>query len=321
MDAVGRLAGGVAHDFNNMLSVILGNLEIAMIDIPEDSQLRKRIDTVLDAANRSADLTRQLLAFARKQTITPKLIDLNNTVKGILKMLRRLIREDIDISWIPDNNLEKLVMDPSQVDQLLANLCINAQDAISGTGKITIETQSVFFDETCCAENDDFNPGRYIMLAVSDNGCGMDKKTLISIFEPFFTTKPTGKGVGLGLSTVYGIVKQNNGFIKVYSEPGYGTTFRLYLPLKTRSVAWHTETAKAPSSGGGLETILIVEDEPNILEVTKTMLRRLGYTVFAAATPEEAIGMAGEKTAKINLLISDVVMPGMNCRDLASSLL
>lgn len=159
------------------------------------------------------------------------------------------------------------------------------------------------------------------MLAVSDNGCGMDKKTLISIFEPFFTTKPAGKGVGLRLSTVYGIVKQNNGFIKVYSEPGYGTTFRLYLPLKTMSVPGHTETAKAPSSGGGLETILIVEDEPTILEVTKTMLRRLGYTIFAAATPEEAIDMAGEKNAKINLLISDVVMPGMNCRDLASSLL
>ena len=231
MESVGRLAGGVAHDFNNMLSVIIGNTEMAM----EGSQdpltpFTSTLQDILNAGTRSADLTRQLLAFARKQTVSPKVLDLNDTVSGMLKMLRRLIGEDIDLGWHPGHNLWKVKIDPSQVDQILANLTVNARDAIEKTGRITIETSNTICDEAYCADRPECIPGDYVVLAVSDNGCGMDKETLANIFEPFFTTKKEGQGTGLGLATVYGIVKQNNGFINVYSEPGQGTTFRIYLP-------------------------------------------------------------------------------------------
>jgi two-component system, cell cycle sensor histidine kinase and response regulator CckA len=239
----------------------------------------------------------------------------------MLKMLRRLIGEDIDLIWLPGKNIRAVKMDPSQIDQILANLCLNARDAIEDVGKITIETDTKAFDLAYCAGHPGFEPGDFVLLAVSDNGMGMDRRTLDNMFEPFFTTKTAGKGTGLGLATVYGIVKQNKGFINVYSEPGHGTSFRIYLP-------WHdivTEqvSKKEPEvepDAHGTETILLVEDETAILELTTTLLERLGYTVLPADTPDKAIFLAREHTGRIHLLITDVVMPGMNGRDLAQTL-
>ena len=230
LDAVGQLAGGVAHDFNNMLMGIMGYAELCLQQIGEDHKIGGWIKEILKASHRSADIVRQLLAFSRKQTIAPKILDLNDTVANMLKMLRRLIGEDIDLLWQPSADLCSVKMDPGQVDQILANLCVNARDAIGGVGKVTIETANVTLDAEYCATHTEVDPGEFLMLAVSDNGCGMDKKTMANIFEPFFTTKAEGYGTGLGLATVYGIVKQNNGSINVYSEPGEGTTFRIYFP-------------------------------------------------------------------------------------------
>jgi two-component system, cell cycle sensor histidine kinase and response regulator CckA len=322
MESVGRLAGGVAHDFNNMLSVILGHTELAMEKMPPEQPLYSDLEEIRQAAARSADLTRQLLAYARKQTVAPKVIDLNETVEGMLKMLRRLIGEDIDLAWFPGTKPGPVNMDPSQLDQILVNLCVNARDAIGDTGKITIETKAALFDEAYCALHAGFIPGDYVQLTVSDNGHGMDKMTLGKLFEPFFTTKEIGKGTGLGLATVYGIVKQNNGFINVYSEPGKGTTFHIYLPRHHRNVELAPrDSYRKPVSTDGHETILLVEDEPAILKMALTMLKRQGYNVLAAATPGEAIRIAGEHPGEIHLLMTDVVMPEMNGRDLAKKLL
>ncbi|MBU2552512.1 MAG: PAS domain S-box protein, partial [Proteobacteria bacterium] len=230
MESVGRLAGGVAHDFNNMLSVIIGNAELALSKIKPGDPILDNIQEIFKAGKRSADLTRQLLAFARKQTISPIMLDLNKTVEGMLKLLRRLLGEDIDILWKPCSNPWAVKMDPAQIDQIMANLCVNARDAIAGVGKVTIETTNITFDTRYCAKHADSIPGDYVLLAVSDDGIGMDQATMDKIFEPFFTTKKEGKGTGLGLAMVFGIVKQNNGFINIYSEPGQGTTFKIYLP-------------------------------------------------------------------------------------------
>ena len=322
MESVGRLAGGVAHDFNNMLGVILGHTEMALEKVDPTQPLFDDLQEIRKAAERSGELTRQLLTFARKQIIAPRVIDLNETVEGMLKMLRRLIGEDIDLSWLPGNNLAPVKVDPSQIDQILVNLCVNARDAIDDVGKVTIETESVTFDETYCADNTGFVPGEYVLLAVSDNGCGMDSETLGHLFEPFFTTKKIGKGTGLGLATVYGAVKQNNGFIKVYSEPGQGTTFKVYLPRHAaRPSSFMPTQGPGQPAERGHETILLVEDEPSILKMTAIMLERQGYTVVPASTPGEAIRLAQEYLGRIDLLITDVVMPEMNGRDLASNLL
>jgi len=230
MEAVGRLAGGVAHDFNNMLQVILGHTEIALEQADRSRRLFADLTEIQKAAKRSAGLTRQLLAFARKQKIEPEILDLNDAVSGMLKMLRRLIGEDIHLAWMPGIDLRPVEIDPSQVDQIFANLCLNARDAITGAGKVTLETGNVTIDAAYCAGHAEAVPGEYVFLSVSDNGRGMDKETLAHIFEPFFTTKEIGEGTGLGLATVYGIVKQNGGFIYAYSEPGIGTTFKIYLP-------------------------------------------------------------------------------------------
>ncbi|MFH0998040.1 MAG: ATP-binding protein, partial [Pseudomonadota bacterium] len=267
------------------------------------------------AAERSADLTRQLLAFARRQTAVPKVLDLNDIVTGMLKILRRLIGEDIDLIWKPGATLWPVKIDPAQLDQILANLCVNSRDAIAGVGKVTIETQNNTFDDTYCANHPGFVPGDYVMLAVSDDGCGMDKETLANLFEPFFTTKTVGKGTGLGLSTIYGIVKQNNGFINVYSEPGQGTTFKVYFP-QTRETAKARGAPVAGTIARGTETVLLVEDEEAILSLGKAMLERFGYTVLAARTPEEAIAMTEQQEGPIHLLVTDVVMPGMNGKEL-----
>ena len=323
MESVGRLAGGVAHDFNNMLAVILGYTEIAMDEVDPSNPIHAHLKEIGKAAKRSADLTRQLLAFARKQTIAPEVLDLNDTVEGMLKMLQRLIGEDIQLAWLPGANLWPIKIDPSQVDQMLANLCVNARDAIAGVGKITIETGNVLFDEAYCADHVGVVPGSYVLLAVSDNGCGMDKEILGKLFEPFFTTKEMGKGTGLGLATIYGIVKQNKGFINVYSEPHQGTTFRIYLLRHAGKEDEQARTEEKPQEQimRGGETILVVEDDPEIMNLSKRMLERQGYEVLTAGTPGKALRLAEEHAGDIHLLMTDVIMPEMNGRDLAEKML
>lgn len=320
MEAVGLLAGGVAHDYNNMLNVILGYTELALNKVDPAQPLHADLEEIYKAAIRSTDITRQLLAFARKQTIIPVVLDLNQNVESMLKMLRRLIGEGINLAWLPEVGLYPVNMDPVQVGQILANLCVNARDAIADVGKVTIETGNAVFDETYCAQHAGFVAGEYVLLAVSDDGCGMDKETLDQIFKPFFTSKGVGQGTGLGLSTVYGIVKQNNGFINVYSETGKGTTFRIYLPRYAgQAVDTQRErAAEIPLSRG--ETVLVVEDEPANLTMAKIMLKELGYRVLAAGTPGEAIDLAEKHSSEIHLLITDVVMPEMNGWDLAERL-
>jgi CheY-like chemotaxis protein len=303
-----------------MLSVILGHTEMALEQTGPGQPLFDDLQEIRQAAERSADLTRQLLTFARKQTVAPKIIDLNETVEGMLKMLRRLIGEDIDLTWLPGKNLAPVKMDPSQLNQILANLCVNAKDAIAGVGKLTIETGRVRFDEAYCADHAGFVPGEFILLAVSDNGCGMDSKTVSHLFEPFFTTKASVQGTGLGLASVYGAIRQNNGFIKVYSEPGQGTTFRIYLPRYQAGISLQADKPTPEPTASEGETILLVEDEPAILRMTRIMLERHGYVVIAAATPGEAIRLAHEHSGAIDLLMTDVVMPEMNGRDLAKNL-
>jgi PAS domain S-box-containing protein len=320
MEAVGQLAGGVAHDFNNMLGVILGHTELALLRLEQEDPLRSRLEDIQQAALRSADLTRQLLAFARKQTIAPKVLDLNSTIEGMQKLLRRLIGEDIDLLWKPGRETWPVRMDPSQIDQILVNLCVNSRDAITGCGKVIIETGNASFDEDYCVHHAGFVVGDYVLLSVSDDGVGMNAETVSHIFEPFFTTKALGKGTGLGLATVYGIVKQNHGFINVYSEPGQGTTFKIYLPEHRKLSSGVVEDVADQLCWLGNETILLVEDEPAFLELTTLMLSRLGYTVAAVATPGEAIRLANEHREWIDLLMTDVVMPEMNGRDLAENL-
>jgi len=320
MESVGRLAGGVAHDFNNMLSVILGVADFVEEQLEADSPMRGDMQEIKKAAQRSVELTRQLLAFARKQTVSPKVLNINATVEGLLKMLRRLIGEDIALVWVPAAGLWSVRIDPAQVDQILANLCVNARDAINGTGKLTIETANMVFDGDYCADHLEFVPGEYVMLAVSDDGCGMDKDTLAKIFEPFFTTKGMGVGTGLGLSTVYGIVRQNNGFINVYSEPGQGTTLKVYLPRHGGQALPELTDSQAAAIDGSGRTILLVEDETALLQLNQRMLISLGYSVLAAATPNEAIQLAREGQGQIDLLLTDVVMPEMNGRELAAKL-
>lgn len=322
MESIGRLAGGVAHDFNNKLGVILGYAELAINKAEPDSQISEHLKQISIAAQRSAEITRQLLAFARKQTILPKMLNLNETIYGMIKMLHRLIGENIELAWLPGKDLWLVTMDPAQIDQILVNLCVNSKDAISCVGKITIETNNIHFSEKDCSANKDITSGNFVQLSVSDTGCGMGKETISNLFEPFYTTKEIGKGTGLGLATVYGIVKQNNGFINVYSEPGKGTTFRIYFPAHKGQETLPTDdlTQDIPMPLGN-EKILLVEDEPSLLKMSATMLEMLGYTVFTADTPAKAIQIAGEHGNDIQLLITDVIMPEMNGKELSKMLL
>ncbi len=320
MESVGRLAGGVAHDFNNMLMVILGRTEMALSRVEPTQPLYADLEEIHKAAQHSADLTRQLLTFARKQIITPRVLDLNETVAGMLKMLQRLIGEDIDLVWKPAARLWPALMDPTQIDQILANLAVNARDAIAGVGTLTIETENAVLDAAYCALNAGAVPGDYVVLAVSDTGIGMDREIIEHLFEPFFTTKGMAQGTGLGLATIYGIVKQNNGYISVYSEPGYGTVFKIYLPRHLTEEAQLQSGSPATEITGGSETILLVEDEPAILELTRLMLKEFGYRVLIAGAPDEALRLAEAYAGEIHLLMTDVVMPGMNGRDLADRL-
>jgi len=320
MESVGRLAGGVAHDYNNALSVIMGYAELAMADIDPTGSLHDDLNQILMASKRATNITKQLLAFARKQTIAPMVLDLNKNMENMLKMLKRLIGEDIDLAWLPAKDLWSVKIDPTQIDQILANLCVNARDAIKGVGKITIETEKKVLDKSYCQDHAEFVPGKFVLLIISDNGCGMDKKIQANIFEPFFTTKDVDKGTGLGLSTVYGIVKQNKGFINVYSEPGKGTAVKIYLPMhEGKAVDLQKKSMPRIPQGGG-ETILLVEDSLPILKLAKKILENLGYKVLDADTPKKAIELAKEHIGGIQLLVSDVIMPEMNGLELANNL-
>ena len=321
MESIGRLAGGIAHDFNNMLSLIMGNAELALRKLPKEHVACSHLRQIHDATQRSAELTRQLLGFARRQTISPKLVDINQIIEKMLGMLARLLGENIDLAWYPQPLSGKVLLDPSQVDQLLVNLCVNARDAITSTGKVTIETRDIEFDADYCALHPEFQPGDYTMVAVSDDGCGMDMHTRKHIFEPYFTTKDIGKGTGLGLSTVYGIVKQNGGFINVYSELGQGSCFKIYLRRQISPEPSPVEASTLPPRTlNGDETILLVEDEQKVLDLEQEILESFGYRVLAANSPHEALVLAEKTSRQIDLLITDVVMPQMNGKELADRL-
>ncbi len=317
METVGTLAGGIAHDFNNMLSVIIGYSELALKKGGDEHSLRDELQEILAAARRSAEITRQLLGFARKQTISPQVLSLNDTVEGMLKMLRRLLGENIDLAWCPKKDIWPVYMDPNQIDQILVNLCVNARDAISDVGKITIETGMKTFDRAYCLEHAGFSPGDFVMLAVSDDGIGMDKRTMERIFDPFFTTKKVGQGTGLGLATIYGIVKQNEGFINVYSEPGKGTTFRIYFAGYAGELIQQFKHVQEGIPDGQGELVLVVEDEASTRKIIERMLRDLGYRVLTAKSPSEAMQLARVKGPDISLLLTDVILPEMNGRELA----
>ena len=319
MESVGRLAGGVAHDFNNALGVVLCRAELALKGLEPGDPLGRNLEAIREAALRSAHLTRQLLAFARKQAIEPRVLDLNEAAAGTLKMLRHLIGENINISWTPGVGLQPVKMDPVQVDQILANLLVNARDAIAGVGQIRVETRNVVLNQPR-ASRWGCVPGDYLLLSVADNGCGMEKDVLPQVFEPFFTTKPVGQGTGLGLATVYGIVKQNAGYIEVASAPGEGTTFELYLPSFAGQASEGDRATGAVEPAVRGETVLLVEDTPAMLAVEAEMLAELGYTVLSAGRPSQALALALAHPGTIHLLMTDVVMPEMNGRDLAERL-
>ncbi len=321
MESVGRLAGGVAHDFNNMLGVILGHSELAMEQLDPHHPVLANLLEIRNAANRSASITQQLLAFARRQVITPLFLDPNRSVEGILDILRRLVGEDVTLDWLPSSDLGTIEIDPSQLDQVLVNLCANARDAIAGSGQVTIETGAVSLDSSFCASHEGWVPGDYVLLSVSDNGTGMSEEALEHLFEPFFTTKESGKGTGLGLATVYGIVHQNGGFIDVLSKRGLGTTVRIYLPRCTNEPAEESRKPASHTSKGGGETLLLVEDEPSVLRLSERILANLDYKILAAQTPKEALRAAEQHPGEISLLVSDVIMPEMNGPELAKHLL
>ncbi|MBI5446474.1 MAG: response regulator [Deltaproteobacteria bacterium] len=315
MEAVGRLAGGVAHDFNNMLTVILGSVELALARLNPGDPAHRHLQQIKRAGEHSAELTRQLLAFSRKQIRQPMVLQLHHLIADQKKMLDRLIGEDVKIDLLPSEELWDVQIDPSQFHQIVANLAVNARDAIRGVGTVTIGTDNVTLGTTYSRRKPYVKPGEYVRLTFRDTGEGMDAATLEKIFEPFFTTKGRGIGTGLGLSTVYGIVNQNDGIIDVFSQPGVGTEFHLYFP---RFQGQATKPAEAPGgpSGRGSETILVVEDEEQILEVVETMLERFGYTILAAARPEEACLLCEKSDRDIHLLLTDVVMPGMSGKEL-----
>jgi PAS domain S-box-containing protein len=319
LEAIGQLAGGVAHDFNNMLAVILMRSELALQKLEPSSPLHRHLTEIHKTAQRSAELTRQLLGFARKQIVMPRVLDLNAEIAASLSMVRSLVGEAITVEWLPQANLWPVRMDPSQLNQILVNLCVNARDAIDGIGKIVIRTENSVLDALFADPPFDFSPGEYVLLTISDDGCGMSREVLAHLFEPFFTTKELGKGTGLGLATVYGIVRQNQGYIQVYSEVGVGTTFKIYFPRYSEAPLSTEAPSDVVPQGAG-EVILLVEDEPAVLEMAAESLRRLGYAVLTAATPSEALNVAATHPHPIDLLITDVVMPEMNGRQLAAEI-
>ncbi len=320
MEAVGRLAGGVAHDFNNALGVITGYSELLQFKLTHDETLHRQAGEIFKAGQKAASLTRQLLAFSRKQTMRPQVLNLNTVVREVDKMLRRLIGENIDLVHVGASDLAMVMADPGQMEQVLMNLSVNAHDAMPMGGKLRIETTNVVLDEAFANRYKYVKPGRYVMLSVTDTGCGMGEKTQSHIFEPFFTTKEIGKGTGLGLSTVYGIVKQSRGYIWVDSAPGEGARFRIYLPATSdvsESPSAEQNTVSIPL---GSETVLLVEDEPALRELACSSLRSGGYTVLEAANAESAVAIAKQHDGRIHLLLTDVILPGVSGKELAETL-
>jgi two-component system cell cycle sensor histidine kinase/response regulator CckA len=320
MEAIGLLAGGIAHDFNNLLTAINGFAELLQFQLPADSPQQELVEKILKGGQRAADLIRQLLAFSRKQIIEPKTLNLNTTLEEFKKMLGRFIGEHIQLETVLAPELWFVEADPSQIEQVFLNLAVNARDAMPDGGQLTIETANVVLDPDETAKGLELDPGEYVMVAISDTGIGMSEEVQARIFEPFFTTKEMGKGTGLGLATVYGIVKQNNGSIWVYSEEGQGTTFKVYLPRVAEAVDSLPQQGWTRALPRGNETILLVEDEPEICELVAEMFRIQGYQVLEANDGFEALRLAKELDGTLNLLVTDVIMPGMNGKELASKL-
>ena len=320
MEAIGRLAGGIAHDFNNLLTIIKGYTELALMRSHVSTELRTDIERIEDASERATSLVRQLLAFSRRQVLQPKLIDLNSIVLGLHKLLRRLMDEDVEMLTIPGKDLGTIKADPAQIEQVIMNLVVNARDAMPDGGRLTVETANVDLDAAYAREQVSMLPGRYVMLTVSDTGVGMTPEEVAHIFEPFYTTKESGRGTGLGLSTVYGIVKQSGGYIWVYSEPEHGSSFKVYLPR----IDGTAETLPVKKTHGehrkGTETILLVEDEPQVRELTRTVLANRGYSVVVTETPDDAERLCEQNGTEIQLLLTDVIMPGISGRELARRL-
>ena len=318
MEAIGRLAGGVAHDFNNIITVINNLAQLSLMTLKQADPLRKDLEEIKKAGDRAASLTSQLLAFSRKQVLQPRVLDLNGVIIDMNSMIKHLIGEDIEIKTILTPELGRIKADQGQIEQVIMNLVINARDAMPGGGKITIETASIHLDEAyACEHGVELKPGPHVMLGISDTGIGMDKKTKSHIFEPFFTTKEKGGGTGLGLSTIYGIVKQTEGWIWVYSEPGQGTTFKVYLP-EVVSKAEPGKSVLVPFKVlDGSETVLVVEDDKTILNLTRKILKLYGYNVLVAQDWEDALKVSEAHKDPIHLMLTDVVMPGMNGRELA----
>jgi len=312
MEAVGRLAGGIAHDFNNVLSVIIGYSFLALEKLEPADQVVRYLQNIKTAADRAASLVKQLLTFSRQQVAYPRLIDVNALVKNMEDMLQRLVGEDVSITVREAPPLGSIKVDVGQLEQVLMNLVVNARDAISDGGRITIETRNVFLDESYQRQHEPIQPGKYVMLSVSDTGCGMDEKTKAHIFEPFYTTKEASKGTGLGLATVYGIVKQSGGYIWVYSEPGTGTTFKLYFPLVSEAPQVFIKPTEPTEIRGGSETILLVEDDKTVRELLVITLGNAGYTVLEAGNAEAALELAANQSVKVDLLVSDIVMPSIS---------
>jgi two-component system, cell cycle sensor histidine kinase and response regulator CckA len=322
VEAIGRLAGGVAHDFNNLLMTIKGCSELLLGAFDRRDPRREEVEEILKAADRATALTRQLLAFGRRQVLQPQILDLNAVVLNMDKMLRRLIGEDIQLVASLDPELWSVKVDPGMIEQVVMNLAVNSRDAMPSGGKLTIETSNAVHDEEYARQHVSVQAGYYVMLAISDTGCGMDKETQSHLFEPFFTTKETGKGTGLGLSTVYGIIKQSGGNIWAYSEPGLGTTFKIYLPRVEKAAKAYRPRLKTKEAGapGGTETILLVEDEDAVRTMVSKILKNKGYTVLEARQGNEAIEICERNEGSINLMVTDVIMPHMSGRELAARL-
>jgi signal transduction histidine kinase/CheY-like chemotaxis protein len=320
MEAVGRLAGGVAHDFNNILSVILSYADLLLGELKPGEPIREDIVEIRKAGNRAADLTRQLLMFSRQQVVEPRVLDLNSVLAGMEKMLRRLVGEDIELVSIPAASLGKVKVDVGSIEQVIMNLAVNARDAMPVGGQLTIETANTTLDEAYAKDHLGVKPGPHVLLAVSDTGTGMDRATQARIFEPFFTTKEQGKGTGLGLSTVFGIVQQSGGHISVYSEPGEGTSVKVYLPQADASCTVDVVAVAETRSRRGSETILLVEDDPQVRALTRTILERHGYLVLEAQSGGDALLICEQHKATIHVLLTDVVMPRMSGRKLAERL-
>jgi two-component system cell cycle sensor histidine kinase/response regulator CckA len=321
MEAIGHLAGGVAHDFNNLLTAITGYSDLLLARLREGDRLRKHVQEIKKAGERAASLTRQLLAFSRRQVLIPQILDLNSVVSNVQKMLRRMIGEDIDLVTLPAADLGHVKADPGQIEQVIMNLAVNARDAMPQGGKLTVETANIDLDESYTRSHIDVMPGRYLMLALSDTGCGMDAETLSHIFEPFYTTKEEGKGTGLGLATVYGIVKQSGGHIWVSSDLGQGTTFKIYLPRVEAVVEKLMPGRVAAGLPRGAETVLLVEDEVIVRDLVREVLQSSGYTVLVASGAAEALAISEQRApGPVHLMLTDVVMPEMDGPQLADHL-